>query len=280
MRVNQDLCDESEAEGMEVRGSKSHRMSIRGLLIDLDGVMYTGDHRIEGAAEALEWLREKKIPHLFLSNSTRRSRASIAERLSSMGLPIAKEEILTPAAVAAEELRRKGVRKCHLLVTDDASRDFRDAGILHEDEGAEAVVVGDAGENFTYGNLVKAFRALLNGGELVALEKDRYWMGGDGPMLSAGPFVAALEYASGIKASLIGKPSRAYFLRALHILGIPPANSAMIGDDIVTDVGGAKACGMMGILVKTGKFKPSNLENAEIAPDLVIDSIASLPVIL
>ena len=91
---------------------------------------------------------------------------------------------------------------------------------------------------FTYTRLNEAFRQLLEGAELIALEKDRYWMGNDGMMLSAGPFVAALEYASGKKAVVMGKPSRDFFMRALASMNARPDHSVMIGDDVVTDIGG------------------------------------------
>ncbi len=123
-------------------------------------------------------------------------------------------------------------------------------------------------------------RMILSGAEIIALEKDRTWMGNDGLMLSAGPFVTALEYATGKEASCAGKPSPAFFATALEGLGIPAPEVAMVGDDIETDIGGAQGCGMQGILVRTGKFREDTLTSSRVVPDLIIDSVADLPRIL
>ncbi|ABN58144.1 MULTISPECIES: TIGR01458 family HAD-type hydrolase [Methanoculleus] len=181
-----------------------------------------------------------------------------------------------PVAGAAH-LREGGRTRCFLLTTPDARTDFEEAGITAVEEGADAVVVADAGDCLTYECLNRAFRLLIGGADLVALEKDRYWMGADGLMLSAGPFVTALEYAAGKEAEVIGKPSPAFFLRALRDIGAEPGEAAMVGDDIVTDIGGARACGMKGILVKTGKYREETVRHSGITPDLVIDSLADLP---
>ncbi|HUK39114.1 MAG TPA: TIGR01458 family HAD-type hydrolase [Methanomicrobiales archaeon] len=252
---------------------------IKGLLLDLDGVLYVGDRPVQGAAEALAELRNRGYPVRFLSNSTRRSRASVADRLRGMGFPVRDTEILTPAVAAAAMLRKEG-RSAFLLTTGDAHRDFEDAGVRLSEERPDAVVVGDAGDRFTYGFLNRAMRMVLGGAEIVALELDRTWMGADGPMLSAGPFVAALEYATGREALCVGKPSAGFFAAALGSLGVPASAAAMVGDDIETDVGGAQRCGLRGILVRTGKFREERLAAAGIVPDLVIGSVADLPGIL
>jgi HAD superfamily hydrolase (TIGR01458 family) len=253
--------------------------NLRGFLIDLDGVLYVGDRPVPGAQEALDRFRKLGLPVRFLSNSTRRSRASVAGRLGGMGFAIREEEILTPAVAAAAMLRREG-KTAFLVTADDTRRDFIDAGIALIEDRPDTVVIGDAGDLFTYGLLTRAMRLVLGGAELVALERDRTWMGADGPMLSAGPFVAALEYATGTMAVCVGKPSPGFFAAALDCLGVPARDAAMIGDDIETDIGGVQRCGMQGILVRTGKFRDETLTASGIHPDLVIDSVARLPDIL
>jgi HAD superfamily hydrolase (TIGR01458 family) len=193
-----------------------------------------------------------------------------------MGLSIDEGEILTPAVAAAAMLRREG-KSAFLLATGDARRDFEDAGVSLVEKDPDAVVVGDAGDRFTYGLLNRAMRMVLGGAEIIALEKDRTWMGAGGPMLSAGPFVTALEYATGREAACVGKPSPGFFAAAIEGLGLPAAEAAMVGDDIETDIGGAQRCGIRGILVRTGKFREEGLASSEIRPDLVIGSVADLP---
>lgn len=252
-------------------------MQIRAVLIDIDGVLYVGDRRIEGADRALRELDRRGIPYRFVSNTTRRSRASVALRLEGLGCAIPESRIITAPVAAAAHLREGGRTRCFLLTTPDARTDFEEAGLLAVEEDADAVVVADAADCITYATMNRAFRLLLAGADLVALEKDRYWMGSDGLMLSAGPFVAALEYAAGKRAEVIGKPAPAFFLRALREIGARPEEAAMVGDDVVTDIGGAQACGIRGILVRTGKYREETLQRSGITPDLVIDSLAELP---
>jgi HAD superfamily hydrolase (TIGR01458 family) len=196
-----------------------------------------------------------------------------------MGFSISEEEILTPAVAAAGMLQKER-KTVFLLTTGDAHRDFEKAGVALTADHPDTVVVGDAGERFTYGLLNRAMRMILSGADLVALERDRTWMGADGLILSAGPFVAALEYATGKEAVCVGKPSPGFFAAALDGLGVPASDAAMVGDDVETDIGGAQRCGMQGILVRTGKFREETLAGSGICPDFVIDSVADLPDLL
>ena len=148
------------------------------------------------------------------------------------------------------------------------------------DGEAPYVVVGDAGDRWTYGSMNRAFRLLVGGARLLALERDRYWRDADGLALSAGPFVAGLEYAAGVTAEVVGKPSPAFFRLALADLGVPADRAVMVGDDVATDIGGARAAGLAAFLVRTGKFRAEALAAAPVAPDRVLDSIADLRALL
>ncbi|MEN6342599.1 MAG: TIGR01458 family HAD-type hydrolase [Methanospirillum sp.] len=255
-------------------------MNVDAVLIDLDGVLYVGDAPIPGALEAVEWLRNEKIPFRCVTNTTRRSRRAVAARLRDLGFAIPEAWCFTPALAAVRRLGEEGVAACHLIATGDVHRDFEDAGILLVAEEAPYVVVADAGDAWTYGSMNRAFRLLVDGARLLALERDRYWRDADGLALSAGPFVAALEYAAGMTAEVVGKPSSAFFRLALADLGVPAERAVMVGDDIATDVGGARAAGLRAVLVRTGKFRPEALAAAPVAPDRVLGSIADLPALL
>ena len=211
---------------------------IKGFLIDLDGVLYVGDTAIEGARDAIEFLQKRKYRYRFVSNTTRKCRKTIVKRLSDMGFVISEEEIITPLVAASVYLKNTGKKHCYLLVTEDAEQDFDQTCICTTREKADCVIIGDAGDRISYNSLNTAFRYLMNGAELIALEKDRYWMAPEGLSLSAGPFVTALEFATGKKATIIGKPSKAFFDRALDEIGLRAGQVAMIGDDIITDVAG------------------------------------------
>jgi HAD superfamily hydrolase (TIGR01458 family) len=197
-----------------------------------------------------------------------------------MGFDIPATHIFTPSMAAVLYIKAKGGIAADILTTPDVSAEIINEGIQKTEKGTRFLVVGDAGDLFTYSVLTSALRLLLEGVELVALEKDRYWMGEDGMMLSAGPFVTALEYASGREAVVMGKPSREFFMLALASMNSRPEHAVMIGDDVVTDVGGAIANGLCGILVRTGKFRQDSLDNAPSPPSGVIASIADLLALL
>ena len=252
-------------------------MEPEAFLIDLDGVLYVGETPVPGAVDTISYMRDNGYHFRFVSNTTRRSRETISQQLESMGFEIPVSHIFTPAMAAVSYIKGKGETEADILTTPEVSAEITREGIQHRREGARFVVVGDAGDLFTYALLNEAFRQLLEGAELIALEKDRYWMGTDGMMISAGPFVSALEYASGKKAVVMGKPSRAFFMLALASMNAQHGHAVMIGDDVVTDTGGAVANGLSGILVKTGKFRQESLANAETPPTKVINSIADLP---
>jgi HAD superfamily hydrolase (TIGR01458 family) len=250
-------------------------MSIRGVLIDLDGVLYQGGKAIPGACETIEYLEKKEIPFRCISNTTRKCRQTICSQLSDMGFAIPKEHIFTPPLAAVAYMKQTGKNRFYLLTTGDVDEDFRGAGIRNP-ESADYVIVGDAGDAATYSNLNTAFRLLMDGADLIALEKDRYWRAHDGLALSAGPFICALEYATGKSALLMGKPSRTFFELALRDMNLSAGDAAMIGDDLFTDVGGAQQAGLTGILVRTGKFREDTLRGSTIRPDQIVDSVTGL----
>lgn len=256
-------------------------MDVKGFLIDLDGVLYIGDKAIDGAQEAIHFLEKKKYRFRFVSNTTRKCRNTIAQNLRAMGFAIDPASIFTPPLAAIARMKAAGRNRCMLLTTGDVNKDFEQ--YCTSDPGEDTVdyvVIGDAGSAMAYDSLNRAFRLLNAGAELLALERDRYWMASDGLMLSAGPFVAALEYATGKSATVMGKPSRQFYDMALSDMGLPADRVAMIGDDIITDIGGARKAGMRGVLVRTGKYSKSSLDDAAIKPTAVIDSIAKIEDIL
>jgi HAD superfamily hydrolase (TIGR01458 family) len=253
---------------------------FKGVLIDLDGVLYVGDTAINGAMAAIQFLIDEGYKFRFVSNTTRKCRATIARRLSTMGINIPEQYLFTPPQAAIAYMRNTGKERYYLLTTGDVEEEFESSRRSIPAERPDVVVIGDAGDKITYETLNTAFRCLMDGAELIALEKDRYWMAPDGLSLSAGPLVSALEFATGKTATVVGKPSAAFFGLALQDMGLSPSQVVMIGDDIVTDIGGAHQAGMSGILVRTGKYRKEAVDCAAIKPDYIIDSIAQIGEIL
>ncbi len=177
---------------------------------------------------------------------------------------------------AARALEAEGLRKLHLAAAPSLAEDV--AGFELVDEAPEAVVLGDLYRDFTWERLNQLFGFLRDGARLIALHKNRVSRRGTEIALDLGPFVAALEYASGREALVVGKPSRAFFELALADLELEAEAVAMVGDDIEADIGGAQAAGLRAIQVETGKFTPVDRDHPRIRPDLRVASIAALPV--
>jgi HAD superfamily hydrolase (TIGR01458 family) len=246
---------------------------VRGLLIDLDGTLYTNDGPIQGAREALERLDRAGVVYRFITNATHKPLRDIAAHLKTLGFPVEEDRIFTPATAVVERLRGEGIG-CYPLLEDALLEDLE--GITTTEDSPGYVLVGNLGVGFTYDRLDAAFRHLMSGAELIALSKNRYWQkAGGGLSLDAGPFVAALEYASGKSATCVGKPERAFFELALKNLGLPSEVVAMVGDDPELDIRGAQIAGLHAILVETGRHRPGNEPSAR--PDLVLESVARLP---
>jgi len=248
---------------------------LKALLVDLDGTLYQQGRLVDGAARALGELERRGVAHRFVTNTTSRPRSALVRELAEMGYPVDPERIFTSPRAAREHLVARGLTRCMMLVPPSLLEDF--PGVDAVASRPDAVVVGDLGAAFTYDALNGAFRALLDGAALVTLARNRYFLARDGLLtLDVGPFVAALEYASGREATLVGKPAPGFFRLALEALGADPAAAAVVGDDLESDVAGGQAAGMRGVLVRTGKFRPEQLETSSIRPDAVIDSLARI----
>ncbi|WJW75400.1 TIGR01458 family HAD-type hydrolase [Thiohalobacter sp. IOR34] len=254
-------------------------MRSKALLFDLDGVFYQGETAIPGGEATLRWVSEQGIPHLFLSNTSSRPRQGLVDKLAAMGIHTDVEHLLTPPAAASRWLRTR-VRGSVALFVPEATRcEFAGFAVWQEgEEQAAAVVIGDLGEAWDFRRLNTAFRLLMAEPTplFVALGMTRYWRAPDGLRLDVAPFVVALQHASGVEPVVLGKPAAPFFATAAERLGVQPADCLMVGDDIRGDVQGAQRAGMRALLVRTGKFRPADLEQG-ITPDGVLDSVADLP---
>lgn len=251
---------------------------LSAVLLDLDGVLYVEDAPVTGAQGTVERLRKRGLALRFVTNTTAHSRPATLAKLRRLGFEVDEEELVTPAALAVDHCEASGHTRVSLLMTDEVKGDF--AGLEEDAERPDAVIVGDLGERFDYAVLNAAFRHVLAGAELIALQRNRYWSRADGLALDVGPFVAALEYATAREARVVGKPAHGFFEGVLQGLDISADEAVMIGDDVESDVGGALDAGLSAVLVRTGKFREDAVRASGIEPTVTIDSIADLPELL
>jgi HAD superfamily hydrolase (TIGR01458 family) len=248
------------------------------ILLDVDGVLHVSGEPIRGAPEAVRQLREDGHRLRFVTNNTTQSRHSLVEALGEMGFELEDEELQTTAVAAARALAGKRVLALTMTaVLDDLG------GVELVGEDAEVVLIGGADETeetnrvFSYMNVARAFAELDAGAELYSLHKNRWWQTSRGPLLDSGCFVAGLEYAADVEATVVGKPSAPYFTAALEALDADAEMTWMIGDDIEADIAGAQKHGLKTALVRTGKFRPDDVERGSIRPDAILSSVADLP---
>ena len=261
--------------GLEVKPEMNTLSSIKGILFDLDGVLYIGSHAIEGAVEAVKKIRNSGILCRFVTNISTLSLSSLQQKINALGFSIPANEIISAPHATLLYLKNQHDPVCRLLLADDVKQDFK--ALRQSSTAANYIVIGDIGDSWTYSLLNEVFNCLANGAKLIAIHKNRFWQTEHGLQMDIGGFIDALEYASGVKAMIIGKPSADFFRIALNDIGLNPEEVAIIGDDIDADIGGGQQVGLKGILVKTGKYRQPYTDASAVKPNLIISSINELP---
>uniref|UniRef100_A0A2C9JTR5 Phospholysine phosphohistidine inorganic pyrophosphate phosphatase n=1 Tax=Biomphalaria glabrata TaxID=6526 RepID=A0A2C9JTR5_BIOGL len=248
--------------------------NIKAVILDITGVLKdSGPHGgtpIKGSIEALNRLHSSGLHVRFCTNETTVTRHTLVSQLRSLGFTIDEEKVFPPIPAMCTILKDRNLRP-HLLVHPDALPDFKDI----DQSNTNCVVIGDATHQFTYENINRAFQCLMNFEKpiLFSLGKGKYYQEEGELILDVGPFMKALEYATGVTAEIVGKPSLAFFNTVLNDIGISAHEAVMVGDDIVNDVGGAQACGLAGVLVRTGKYRKPDDNHPDVKPDAIFDNL-------
>ena len=248
--------------------------NFKGLLIYLEGVIYSGEEAIDGSIETIEKLK-KKFKIRYLTNTTTTSRNLIFQKLLNLNLSVNEEDIFTPSIAINAFLKDKMIKNISLIANEKINSDFKEFNI--NSNNPDAVIMGDIYKDFNWDKLNNAFELLLKKEcLLIALHKNKYCKRNNKIALDLGPFVNALEYASSKNAIVIGKPEKNFFDLAINSLSLNKNETIMIGDDIVSDIEGAKSNNIKAIQVRTGKFQSNDESDNFIQPDYRINSIADL----
>ena len=251
-----------------------------GVLLDIDGVLTVSWRPLPGAGETVEWLGEHGIEFRLVTNTSSRTRREIAALLGRAGMPIDEGRILTAVTSAARYLAENhGGARCLVVNQGDLGTDLEGVE-LADAHSAEVVLLGGAGPDVGYAALNEVFTLAIDGVPVVALHRNARYQTAEGAALDMGAFIVGIEAAAGVEIPIVGKPAPAFFHAAAAALGTTAGRTIMVGDDIGSDVLGAQGVGMTGVLVRTGKFRPSDLEGDRAAPDHVIDDVGRLPELL
>jgi HAD superfamily hydrolase (TIGR01458 family) len=274
---------------------------VRALLLDLDGVIVLAEKPVAGSARAIGELVARGIPFRIVTNTSLVSRATLSRWSGRLGAQIPAELFQSALSVsAAYTARHFPGQPLYVLASEDARTEFDGQYLMTDDEAAQpgataaAVVIGDSPEILNYDTLNRAFRLIRNGAAFVAMHKNRWWLTPDGPTIDSGSIVVGLEFASGVGAITVGKPSLAFFQEAATQLSAEAASRgeprlrrreiAMVGDDLDSDVRAAQRAGLRGVFVLTGKHTRADVEERRKArrppPDLVAESLGDVVVAL
>ena len=255
---------------------KNKLNNIKGILLDLEGVLYTGEKLINGAVKTIKYLKQQNLMIRYLTNTTTTSQRLILSKLRKFHIPACKSDIFSPSIAANMYLKEKNIKKIYLLSNKLLREDFADFKV--DEKNAKAVILGDIYKEFNWEKLNKAFQIIIeNNAIIIALHKNKYCRREKKIALDLGPFVESLEYASNKRAIIMGKPEKNFFSLALKDMNLPINQVVMVGDDILSDIGGAKKNNIIAIQVKTGKFQKKDVTTSPNQPDFRINSIADLP---
>jgi HAD superfamily hydrolase (TIGR01450 family) len=229
-------------------------------LFDLDGVFYKGkESRVKiGGTRTIRALRSSQKRLFVLTNNSTDSVETVRSRLEEIDVDVRTDEILTSALLTAEYLKSRHGRVSYFLVGEAGLESEMTKYGHHRTGGEKAdyVVVG-LDRSLSYDKLDHAARLIRNGASLIATHSSRLYMYKTGPAVATGPIVKAIEYATGKRAIVIGKPAPLMFRMALQKAGCGPRDAVMIGDQVETDIDGANRVGIDAILVTSGVDKDS-----------------------
>ena len=246
---------------------------FNGVLLDIDGVLEFQGKAYPGAVELLEFLRYKQVAFRIISNSTLKSRQVCTEKMNRRGFGVTREEVITASWATARYLKTLKPRSCWVMLKGKGLDEFKEFDM--DDESPEYIVLGDYREEFKFENMNKALKLLLQGVRLIVMIPEKVDHSLGGVELTVGAYGRMLEDAAGIEATYIGKPSSYMFDIALESIGIDRTEVLMVGDRMSTDIIGARQAGVPSVLVKTGEFKPDDLDG-DIQPDFIVDGVGDI----
>lgn len=253
------------------------RHSIENLIIDMDGVLYRGHRPLPGAREFLQHLKERETAYILVTNNSTRTPEGYGTVLKEMGIEVSPRRILTSALATADylgNLLSQGAR-LYLIGEEGLYSALAARGFEFGEGDVEAVVVG-MDRQFTYEKLKTATVAIRRGARFVGTNPDKSFPAAEAIVPGAGAILAAIEAATGVQPTVIGKPEPALFQMALQRMGATEKETAVIGDRLETDILGGKGCGLTTILVLTGISQRQDLEASHIKPDYTFESLTQL----
>ncbi|AZQ61453.1 TIGR01458 family HAD-type hydrolase [Flammeovirga pectinis] len=252
---------------------------IKGILCDLDGVLYNDSIVIDGVIATIKSLKSKGYQFLFVTNTSGVTSKELYHKLIALGIPVGENEILSPPLAALNYTIAQGYKEIEVLAGSSIKALFKDNFIINTTT-PEAIIISDIGKNWDYQLINNLFLKVLNGSKIIGLHKGKFWKASEGLRIDIGAFIKGIEFATNTEATCIGKPNKSFYESAIEKINLPSHQLLMIGDDIIGDIQGAKAANLTAIQVKTGKYRKELTDKADVKPDFLIENFNHLPSLL
>jgi len=248
---------------------------ITHLIIDMDGVLYLGDQPMPCIQEFILFLRERHIPFILATNNSTRTSQAYVDKLARMGVTVSPEEILVSGQATARFLAREYPRgtRVHVFGMPALKQAMTEEGFVLADENVP-LVVASMDREVTYDKLKRATLLIRSGARFIATNLDPTNPSEEGLLPGTGSMIVALETATGVKATAIGKPEPTMYQLAMEQMGACPETTAAIGDRVDTDILGGKRAGLITICVLSGSSDRAEAES--VGTDMIFDDIAHL----
>lgn len=242
-------------------------------VLDMDGTFYLGNKLIDGSLDFIRKVEATGKQYLFFTNNSSKTSEFYIKKLAGMGLDIRKDQIITSGDVTINYLKKYyNGKKIYLMATDIVEKHFYDSGINLCKENADAVVIA-FDTSLTYEKLTLACTLIRNGSDFIATHPDFNCPTEDGFIPDCGAMCAFITASTGKKPKYLGKPYKETVECILDHTGLTLDDIVFVGDRLYTDIATAYNHGATGLLVLSGETKLKDLENSDVKPDLIFDSL-------
>ena len=254
--------------------------TLPGILCDMDGVLYHGNHILPGALDFIAWLEKNKLQYLFLTNSSERSPRELREKLARLGADVGEKHFYTSAMATAAFLASQTPRgSAYVIGAPALTNALYDAGFSMNDVNPDYVVVGET-PMYTYDTLKHAASLVRRGAKLIGTNPDVTGPSETGIHPACGALVAPIELTTGTKAYFVGKPNPIMMRTGMQLLGTPRENTLIIGDRMDTDIISGIESGIDTILVLSGVTARDDLKRFGYRPKVVLETVGHVPAYL
>ncbi len=256
--------------------SPLHMQEHKNYLIDMDGVLISGNTLIPGADGFIQRLHERENKFLLLTNNSRHTPRDLAFNLQKIGLNIQTENIFTSALATARFLHaQKPGGTAYVIGESGLTSALYEAGFIITEHNPDYVVLGET-LNYNFDQVTRAIRLILNGARFIGTNPDTTGPSESGIIPACGAMAALIEKATNRQPFFVGKPNPLMMRSALNYLGVHSEETVMIGDRMDTDMIAGVQTGLDTILVLSGVTTVDSIDSFPYVPTHVVNSVADI----